>query len=54
MTLHVPVTDARLLSIACGTRSNVVPGTATAILAGDWREAAAEAFDVEDEDCALE
>ena len=54
MTLHAPVADARLLSIACGTRSNVVPGTATAILAGDWREAAAEAFDVEDEDCALE
>ena len=54
MTLHAPVADARLVSIACGTRSNVVPGTATAILAGDWREAAAEAFDVEDEDCALE
>ena len=54
MTLHAPVTDARLVSIACGTRSNVVPGTATAILAGDWREAAAEAFDVEDEDCAIE
>ena len=54
MTLHAPVTDVRLVSIACGTRSNVVPGTATAILAGDWREAAAEAFDVEDEDCALE
>ena len=54
MTLHAPVADARLVSIACGTRSNVVPGTATATLAGDWREAAAEAFDVEDEDCALE
>ena len=54
MVLRAPVHDARLVSIACGTRSNVVPGTATATLAGDWREAAAEAFDVEDEDCALE
>ena len=25
-----------------------------AVLAGDWREAAADAFDVDDEDCALE
>ena len=24
------------------------------MIAGDWREAAADAFDVEDEDCALE
>lgn len=24
------------------------------MLAGDWREAAADAFDVDDEDCALE
>ncbi len=54
MTLRAPMTDARLLSIACGTRSNVVPGTAVAILAGDWREQAAQAFDVQDEDCALE
>ena len=37
MVLRAPVTDARLVSIACGTRSNVVPGTATAILAGDLR-----------------
>ena len=52
--LHAPMTDARLVSIACGTRSNVVPGSAMAIVAGDWREAAADAFTVEDEDCAIE
>ena len=52
--LHAPMTDARLVSIASGTRSNVVPGSATAIVAGDWREAAADAFTVEDEDCAIE
>lgn len=54
MTLHAPMEDARLISIECGTRSNVVPGAATAILAGDWREAAADAFDAPDENCALE
>lgn len=54
MKLDAPVTDERLLSIACGTRANVVPGTAVAVLAGDWREAAAEAFDVQDEACAIE
>ena len=54
MKLDAPMTDARLVSIACGTRANVVPGTAKAVLAGDWREQAAEAFDVEDEDCAIE
>lgn len=54
MKLDAPMDDARLLKIACGTRCNVVPGTATALLAGDWREAAAEAFQVEDEDCQIE
>ena len=54
MTLHGAMNDARVLSIACGTRPNVVPGTAKAVLAGDWREQAADAFDVEDEDCAIE
>ncbi|MDO5378702.1 MAG: Sapep family Mn(2+)-dependent dipeptidase [Clostridia bacterium] len=54
MKLDAPVTDERLVSITCGTRSNVVPGTAVAVLAGDWREAAAQAFDVQDEDCAIE
>jgi len=46
--------DERLLSIACGTRANVVPGVARAVVSGDWREAAADAFAVEDEDCAIE
>lgn len=54
MKLDAPMSDARLLRIDCGTRCNVVPGTATALLSGDWREAAAEAFDVEDEDCQIE
>lgn len=54
MKLNAPIADERLISIASGTRSNVVPGTAAAVVAGDWREAAAEAFDVEDEDCAIE
>ena len=54
MKLDAPMTDARLLSIACGTRSNVVPGTATALIAGDWRVQAAEAFEAPDEACAIE
>ena len=54
LKLHAPMNDARLLEIASGTRCNVVPNLATAMLAGDWREAAADAFDVEDEDCQLE
>jgi len=54
MKLDAPMTDERLISIACGTRPNVVPGTAVAVVAGDWREQAADAFDVEDEDCAIE
>ena len=54
MKLDAPMTDARLLSIACGTRSNVVPGTATALIAGDWRVQAAEVFEAPDEACAIE
>ena len=54
MKLDGEIADDRLLSIVCGTRPNVVPGTAVAVLAGDWREQAADAFDVEDEDCAIE
>ena len=54
MKLDAQLADERLVSIACGTRANVVPGTATAVVAGDWREQAVEAFDVEDEDCAIE
>lgn len=54
MKLDAPLDDARLISIDCGTRANVVPGTATAVVAGDWREQAAAAFAVEDDDCQLE
>ena len=54
LTLHAPMADNRLLEIASGTRCNIVPNLATAVLAGDWREAAADAFDVDDEDCQLE
>ncbi len=54
LTLHAPIADDRLLEIASGTRCNIVPNLATALLAGDWREAAADAFDVDDEDCQLE
>ena len=54
LKLNAPMTDERLISIASGTRSNVVPGSAVALVKGDWREAAAEAFVVEDEDCGLE
>ena len=54
LKLHAPISDERLVSIASGTRSNVVPGTAVAVVAGDWREAAADAFCVEDEDCSIE
>ena len=56
MDLHAPETDERLLELASGTRSNVVPGLATALLAGDWREQAMEAFNVdeEDDDCQIE
>ena len=54
LALHAALDDARLIEIASGTRVNVVPNQAVAVLAGDWREAAADAFDVDDEDCALE
>ena len=54
MKLEGVVTDERLISFASGSRPNIVPGAATAVVAGDWREQAADAFDVEDEDCAIE
>ena len=41
MKLNGEMEDERLISIACGTRPNVVPGAAVAVLAGDWREQAA-------------
>lgn len=54
MKLEGVVTDERLIFFASGSRPNIVPGAATAVVAGDWREQAADAFDVEDEDCAIE
>ncbi len=54
MTLNAGVDDNRLLSIASGERCNIVPGKASALVAGDVREAAVEAFDFDDEDCAIE
>lgn len=54
MKLDAPMNDARLIEIASGTRCNVVPGTATALLMGDVRESAADAFDTQDEDYQLE
>ena len=40
MKLHAAVSDERLIEIASGTRVNVVPNQAVAVIAGDWREAA--------------
>ncbi len=54
MNLHAPNSDARLLELRAGTRQNVVPGQAQALLDGDWREAAANAFETDDERCAIE
>ena len=54
MEIRAAIADERLVSIASGTRSNVVPGSAVAVVKGDWREAAADAFVVEDEDCGIE
>ena len=54
MTLKAPSTDERILALCAGTRQNVVPGLATALVAGDWREAAADAFEVDDERCQIE
>ena len=54
MTLTAPCTDERILGLSAGTRQNVVPGVATALIAGDWREAAVDAFEVEDERCQIE
>ena len=54
MILCARVDDARLLELSAGTRQNVVPGVAQALVAGDWREQAAEAFDVEEDGCEIE
>ncbi len=54
MTLNAGMEDSRLISIESGTRSNVVPGLAVALVEGDYREAAAEAFECENEACEIE
>ena len=54
MKLDAPVNDPRLISIESGTRSNVVPGLAVALVEGDVREAAAEAFECDNEACEIE
>ncbi|MBQ7488140.1 MAG: dipeptidase PepV [Clostridia bacterium] len=54
MQLDAAMDDARLISIESGTRSNVVPGLAVALVAGDVREAAADAFECDHEACEIE
>ncbi|MBQ9009647.1 MAG: Sapep family Mn(2+)-dependent dipeptidase [Clostridia bacterium] len=54
MELKADVTDERLISIESGTRSNVVPGQAVALIRGDFRAAAAEAFECDNEACEIE
>ena len=54
MELVAPMTDPRLIELSSGTRCNVVPGTASALLAGDLRAEAAEAFSPLDDACEIE
>ena len=54
MELTAPVTDTRLLQLSSGLRCNVVPGKATALLAGDLRAEAAEAFEPLSDECEIE
>ena len=54
MELEAPTTDARLLALSSGTRCNVVPGRASATLAGDLRAEAAEAFQPLSDECEIE
>ena len=54
MELVAPMTDARLLELASGTRSNVVPGKASALVAGDVRAEAAEVFRPLSDACEIE
>lgn len=54
MTLTASVQDERLISIQSGTRSNVVPGLAVAVVKGDIREQAAEAYECDNESCEIE
>lgn len=54
MELVAPVEDTRLLEVSAGLRCNVVPGKATALLAGDLRVEAAEAFEPLSDECEIE
>ena len=54
MELVAPVTDARLLELVSGTRCNVVPGRASALVAGDLRAEAAEVFRPLSDECEIE
>ena len=54
MELAAPMEDARLLEISSGLRCNVVPGKATALIAGDMRAEAAEAFEPLSDECEIE
>ena len=54
LVLRAPMTCEGIVSIESGTRSNVVPGEARAVLQGDLRAEVAEAFEPEDEECSIE
>ena len=54
MELLAPMADGRLLELASGTRSNVVPGRASALVAGDLRAEAAEVFQPLSDECEIE
>ena len=54
LTLEAPMTDSRLILVDSGTRSNVVPGMARAVIAGDVRAEAAEVFEPLGEECEIE
>lgn len=54
MELVAPVQDARLMELVSGTRCNVVPGRASALVAGDVRAEAAEVFRPLSDDCEIE
>ena len=54
MTLRAPMGDRRLIELRSGTRVNIVPGKATALLSGDLRAEVAEVFRPMSESCEIE
>ena len=54
MTLSAPMADARLMELHAGSRPNICPNKATALIAGDLRAEAAEVFEPLSEECQLE